>query len=117
MNLSFEKGSFVGIALKSKYNLYAQSWAFTCFLMAKYPNQFIDYQEKIAERIAKVGKKETASNKDDLLLLLACLDKELPVLERGFGEYMDGYQKTEDPLVKRYIEIYEAWRDLLESHL
>jgi len=107
---SFEKGSFVGIALKSKYNLYAQSWAFTCFLMAKYPSQFVDYQEKIAEKITKEDKK------DNLTLLLACLGKNLLDLGKEFDEYMRGYQKTEDPFVKRYIEVYDIWRDLLESH-
>ncbi|MCX5667281.1 MAG: hypothetical protein NTY34_03090 [Candidatus Omnitrophica bacterium] len=107
----FEKGSFVGIALKSKYNLYAQSWAFTCFLMAKYPSQFVDYQKKIAEKITKEDKK------DNLTLLLACLGKNLSDLGKEFDEYMRGYQKAEDPFVKRYIEVYDVWRDLLESHL
>ena len=107
----FEKGSFAGVILNSKYNLYAQSWAFTRFLMAKYPSQFIDYQEKIAEKIAKEDKK------DNLTLLLACLGKDLSDLEKEFNEYMRGHQKAEDPFVKRYIEVYNVWRDLLESHL
>jgi hypothetical protein len=107
---NFEKGSFVGTALKSKYGLYAQSWAFTCFLMAKYPGQFLDYQEKIAEMIKQEEKK------DNLTLLLACLGKSLPELSKEFEEYMLGYQKAEDPFVKRYVEVYDVWRDLLESH-
>ncbi len=106
----FEKGSFVGTVLKSKYGLYAHSWAFTCFLMAKYPSQFFDYQERIAEKITEEEKK------DNLTLLLACLGKDLPDLEKEFDEYMLGYKKTEDPYVKRYMEVYAVWSDLLESH-
>ena len=113
----FEKGSFNGVVLKSKYNLYAQSWAFTCFLMTKYPDQFIDYQKKIAEKIAKEDKKGIKSKQDNLTLLLACLNKNLPDLEKEFDLYMSSYKKTEDPFVKRYMEMYDIWRDLLESHL
>jgi len=113
---SFEKGSFVGVALKSKYSLYAQSWAFTSFLIDKYPSQFTDYQEKMAEEIALEDKKEAKPKKDDLALLLTCLNKDLQGLEKEFDEYMLGRQKITDPFVKRYIEIYDIWRDLLESH-
>jgi len=114
---NFEKGSFTGIAPKAKYNLYAQSWAFTCFLMAKYQKQFMDYQQKMARRFAGETAQNPPVKKDDLALLLECLDKDLPTLEKEFREYMDGYQKVEDPFVKRYIEFYNIWRDLLESHL
>jgi hypothetical protein len=112
----FEKGSFVGVVLKSKYNLYAQSWAFTCFLMDKYPGQFFDYQEKMAKKIVTEDEKDERSKKDNLTLLLECLNKDLPGLEKEFDEYMRGHKKTEDPFIKRYIEVYDVWRDLLESH-
>lgn len=114
---NFEKGSFVGIVPESKYNLYAQSWAFTSFLMDKYQKEFIEYQKKMADRLAKENRQGSAANKDDLSLLLACLNKDLAALEKEFKDYMDSYQKAENPFVKRYIEFYDIWKDLLESHL
>lgn len=113
---SFEKGSFIGVSLKSKYNLYAQSWSFTRFLMDKYPAQFAEYQKEMSEKMAHESKKEAQEEKDNLTMLLACLNKDLPTLEKEFNEYMLIQPKMTDPFVKRYMENYEIWQDLLDSH-
>ena len=113
---NFEKGSFVGVIPKAKYPLYAQSWAFINFLIARYPDQFIEYQKKMAGTVAGKGKDEKTALKDDLTLLLACLNKDLPTIEKEFGEYMSSYPKADDPFVKEYMEYYEIWRDLMEVY-
>jgi hypothetical protein len=87
---------------------YAQSWLFTSFLMAKYYDQFIEYQKKMAE--------PKNAGRDNLALLLLCLKKDLPTLENEFLEYAKTYPRAEDPSVKRYVENYSVWADLLSSH-
>ena len=114
---SFERGSFTGVLMSAKYDLYAQSWAFVHFLMDKYPAQFIVYQQKIADRvrIRNAGAESAPSEKDDFSLLLACLGMDLETLEKEFSDYMSTFEKVEDPFVKRYMEIYEIWHDLMGS--
>jgi hypothetical protein len=106
---NFEKGSFVGITNEAKYNSYAQSWILTNFLMAKYPLQFIDYQKKMAA--------SKTSGQDSLEMLLKSLNMSLPQLEKELAEYAKTYPKAEDPFVKRYMEHYSIWEDLLRSHV
>ena len=105
---NFEKGSFNGIMPEAVYNSYAQSWLFTNFLMTKYQDQFIEYQKKMAE--------SATAGQDNLAILLKLLNKDLPTLENEFLEYAKTYPKADDPFVKRYMENYEIWADLLSSH-
>lgn len=104
---SFKMGSFPGLASHATLNSYAQSWAFTTFLMDKYPEGFMDYQKKASSK--DVGKKE------EIALLLESLNKDLPVLEREFREYMSAYQPVEDPYVERFMRYHEIWKELLET--
>jgi hypothetical protein len=110
---SFKMGSFPGLCLKSMLVSYAQSWAFTTFLVNRYPDQFIEYQRILAD---KRNEKETkVKAEDELNILLKCLNKDLPTLEKEFKEYMDTYPKAEDPDVKRFIRYHQVWEDLLRS--
>ena len=103
---NFKMGSFPGLSSQAMLDAYAESWALTTFLMNKYPSQFIDYQDKMA---AQVHKK--LEEKDDLKLLLASLNKDLPALEKEFKEFMATYGKAEDPDIKRFMKFHEIFND------
>jgi len=103
---NFKMGSFPGLSSQAMLDAYAESWALTTFLMNKYPSQFIDYQDKMA---AQVHKK--LEEKDDLKLLLASLNKDLPTLEKEFKEFMATYGKAEDPDIKRFMKFHEIFND------
>lgn len=105
---AFKKGSFYGLSYEGAINAYAESWALTSFLMSQYPEQFIGYQEKMA------GMKP-GENVDEIALLLKYLNKDLPTLEKEFGDFMRSYRKVEDPDVKSFMELYNVWRDLIEK--
>lgn len=96
---NFEKGSFRGITLKSVLRSYSQSWAFATFLMNRYPEQFIEFQDKMARK-----KDEKEAGKENLIILLECLNKDLPALEKEFRDYMATYAKVEDPLIERFMK-------------
>ena len=113
---NFKRGSFSGLNYQSMLDGYAESWAFTKFLMDRYPAQFIDYQNKMADRL--VQKRIAQASEDDFNLLLKCLNKDLPVLEKEFKEYMTHFAKTDDPEVKRVLEyenVYEEFRNVNEK--
>lgn len=110
---NYKIGSFMGLSSKAMVNAYGHSWAFTIFLMNKYPDKFIDYQIKVADEI---GKKEPKSaEKDTLKLLLTTLNKDLPTLEREFKDFMATYPKAEDPFVKQYMRYQQVWDDFYNS--
>lgn len=104
---SFKKGSFSGLSHEGVINSYAQSWALTTFLIDKYPDQFMEYQKRMSELKPEDGT-------DEMALLLKSLNKDLPTLEKEFGEFMKAYPKVEDPDVKGFMELYNVWRDLIE---
>jgi hypothetical protein len=104
---SFKVGSFRGLTYTAKLDAYAESWAFTAFLMDRYPDGFMDYQIKMAQ----VSKGE----KDELALLLGSLNKDLPALEKEFSDYMNTCEKADDPDVERYMRYYNIWSDLMQS--
>lgn len=103
---NFRVGSFPGLVHKAALASYAQSWALTSFMMAKYPDQFIGYQIRFATEKPKDGE-------EDLQWLLKALGKDLPTLEREFAEYMKTYPQAEDPDVKEYMRYYKVWDDLM----
>lgn len=105
---NFKMGSFPGLCSKAQLDSYAQSWAFTSFLMTKYRDQFMEFQNKKADMIVRGDEKE------ELDLLLKSLNKDLPALEKEFREHMAAYKKVEDPYVTavmRYEKIRESYRD------
>ena len=104
---SFKIGSFRGLTHKAKLDAYAESWAFTTFLMNKYPDGFMDYQIAMA--------KDVAVQKDDLGILLKSLGKDLPSIEKEFVEYMRSYETVDDPDVASFMKYYNIWSDLLQS--
>jgi len=103
---NFKMGSFPGLSSQAMLNSYAESWALTTFLMNKYPNQFIDYQGKMSTQVNK-----KLEGKDDLKLLLASLNKDLPTLEKEFEGFMATYEKAEDPDVKRFMEFHDIFNN------
>ncbi|MFA6609819.1 MAG: hypothetical protein WCT15_03100, partial [Candidatus Omnitrophota bacterium] len=103
--MNFKIGSFPGLAFGSVLDSYAESWALTNFLMAKYPDQFMEYQRLISQK--KPGK-----GQDELELLLKTLKTTLPTLEKEFMDYMATYKQVEDPYVKRFMRHHDVWNDL-----
>ncbi|OGW85811.1 MAG: hypothetical protein A2987_05950 [Omnitrophica bacterium RIFCSPLOWO2_01_FULL_45_10] len=108
--MSFKMGSFPGLSSEAMRNAYAESWAFTTFLMSKYPGEFMDYQMKMAQIMPK-------KEKDELAGLLESLNKDLPAVEKEFREYMEAFDKADDPYVASYMRYYKVWEDLLQSNL
>ena len=112
---NFKKGSFSGLNYQSMLDGYAESWGFTKFLMERYPAQFIDYQNRMADRLMQ--KKIAEASEDDFNLLLKCLNKDLPALETEFKEYMTRFERVDDPMVKRVLEyekMYDEFRNVHE---
>ncbi|MBP7056402.1 MAG: hypothetical protein KBB52_06085 [Candidatus Omnitrophica bacterium] len=103
---AFKKGSFVGLSYEGIINAYAESWALATFLITKYPDQFAEYQKKMAEVRSDQGV-------DEIDILLKCLGKDLPTLEKEFRDFMKTYDKVEDPDVKAFMELQNVWGDLL----
>lgn len=101
----FRMGSFPGLAHKGILNAYAQSWAFTAFLMDRYPEEFISFQKKMAETRPK-------DDDEELAWLLEAVNKDLPTLEKEFREYMDTYEKVDDPYVRQVTRWREIWDNL-----
>ena len=116
---SFKIGSFPGLCPKAQINSYAESWAFTNFLMAKYPDKFMAYQLVLSERAADKTGSGKMKDQEDLNLLLKTLNKDLPTVEEEFRIYMATYPKAEDPFVKRFLryeKIKEAYEDVFRRH-
>jgi hypothetical protein len=101
-------GSFVGLCPADMLNAYGESWALASFLMARYPDQFMDYQNEIATKHLK-------KDEDTLPVLLKCLNKDTKTVEKEFRDYMKGYEKMDDPDVKRYMRYYNLWDDFIKS--
>lgn len=99
----FKMGSFPGIVPKAQYGAYAQSWALASFLMAKYPDGFMEFQRGIANDPLKKGE-------DKLDRLLLCLKKDLPSLEAESRAFMRTYPQADDPAVKQFMKYEEIYR-------
>jgi hypothetical protein len=102
---SFKIGSFPGLSHKGMLTSYAESWALANFLMAKYPERFMEYQLSII-------KKTPGGDQDEMELLLKTLGKDLPTLEKELTDYMKTYKPAEDPYIKRFMKHYDVWNDL-----
>jgi hypothetical protein len=99
----YKMGSFPGVSSEAMLNLYAQSWAFVTFLMEKYPKEFIDYQKKMAEK--------TAQDYEDINWLLQSLGKDLRTVDKEFTEYMNKFEKLEDPFVRHFEKLYNIFNE------
>ncbi|MBN1872316.1 MAG: hypothetical protein JW800_07065 [Candidatus Omnitrophica bacterium] len=97
----YKMGSFPGVSSEATLHLYAQSWAYTTFLMDRYPEGFMKYQEMMA------GKAATGA--DDLNWLLDSLGKDLREVDREFISYMDDFPEIEDPFVKHFERMYNIF--------
>jgi hypothetical protein len=69
--------------------------------MEKYPNEFMAYQKKMAEKTAGEG--------EDIKWLLESLGKNKEEVDREFLEYMSTYKKIDDPDVKYFEELYNIF--------
>lgn len=99
--MAYKIGSFPGVYSKAMLDLYAQSWAFVSFLMKKYPKEFIDYQNRLAGKDAK--------GSEDVSWLSEALGKDLRAIEKEFTEFMDTYEKLEDPSVRHFDRLYHIY--------
>ena len=61
----------------------------------------MEYQERLA--------KEMAKGHQDIDWLLEAVGKDLKALEKEFIEYMDTYEKLEDPDVKAFVKLYNMF--------
>jgi len=99
----YKIGSFPGVCPDAMLYLYAQSWAFVTFLMARYPDEFMDYQIKMA--------KDAAEELQDIEWLLAATGKKLKVLQQEFEAYMNTYEEVEDPYIRDYMRVRSIFKD------
>jgi len=106
--LTFYKiGSFPGMYAMAMLNAYAQSWAFTTFLMEKYPHSLLVYMEKTASEIVR-------TDQEDLDLLLSCLGKDAKTIDQEFLNFMqEKYKQLEDPFVKQTVFIHNLFKEFL----
>ena len=99
----YKMGSFPGVYSETMLYLYAESWAFVSFLMEKYPEEFMEYQRKMAQ--------ESAQEYEDITWLLEFLNKDLRVVEEEFLAYMATFEELEDPFVSHFEKLYFMFRD------
>lgn len=99
--MQYKMGSFPGVFPKAALHLYAQSWALVTFLMEKYPEQFMAYQEKMTQKLAE--------GYEDVEWLQEALGKDLKTLEQEFIEYMDTYEKLEDPYLSNLVKLHNIF--------
>ncbi len=98
----YKMGSFPGVAPQAMLYAYAQSWAFVHFLMNCYPDEFIEYQEKLSH--------EAPEKMEDLNWLLAVLGADLRGIEKEFLEYMKQFPEMEDPEVNWVLLKHKIFR-------
>lgn len=95
-------GSFPGVYAEAMLDAYAQSWAFVTFLMHRYPEEFMNYQMKMA--------KETPKGNEDFQWLLEALGKQdARTLQEEFIAYMKEYQELEDPFLEQIDKMTEIF--------
>lgn len=99
----YKIGSFPGVYPAAMLDAYAQSWAFVTFLIDRYPDEFMEYQDRIA--------KQPAQKQKDIEWLIESIGKDLRELEKEFAGYMDRYEGLEDPFVKRFEKLYNIFQE------
>ena len=99
----YKIGSFPGVCMEGMLYSYAQSWALVTFLMDRYPKEFMEYQNKMAQR--------TAKDWEDIAWLLSLLGKDIRTLEAEFAEYMKKFEKLEDPDVDQFMHLYNIFNE------
>ncbi|MFH1782730.1 MAG: hypothetical protein ABH848_03840 [Candidatus Omnitrophota bacterium] len=99
---NYKLGSFPGVYSGIMLDMYAQSWAFVNFLMDNYKDEFVKYQNKLAE----VKTEES----EDVEWLFEILGKDSKTLQKEFLAYMDDYEEIEDPNIERFVNIYNIFQ-------
>jgi hypothetical protein len=99
----YKIGSFPGMYPEAMFYAYAQSWALFTFLMDRYPEEFLRYQEKMAS--------EKAEGQQDISWLLEETGKDVRTLQDEFTAYMDGYDKLEDPFAVTYEKLLNIFNE------
>jgi len=99
----YKMGSFPGVCPEAMLYAYAQSWALVYFLMDRYPDRFMEYQDRFSRGKPKED--------EDIIWLTEAVGKDLRSLEAEFLEYMDQFDELEDPFVKRF----DKWNDIFNE--
>ncbi|MBL7068855.1 MAG: hypothetical protein ISS34_03255 [Candidatus Omnitrophica bacterium] len=92
----YKMGSFPGVCPEAMLYAYAQSWALVYFLMDRYPDRFMEYQDRLT--------RETPKEDEDIRWFLEALGKDLRTLEGEFLEYMAQFDELEDPFIKKFVK-------------
>ena len=71
--------------------------------MEKYPKEFMAYQNRMTE--------ETAKQQEDIKWLLQALGKDLKTIQREFEEYMNKFEKLDDPDVAHFIKLHKLFTE------
>jgi hypothetical protein len=108
---SFKMGSFIGLCEKAKLSSYGESWALVYFLMNRYRDKFLEFQEKMAD----AGSRKI-DQKEQLKVLLESLGKDLPSLEKEFRDYMATLPKADDRYVRMFMRYNDIWQKFLTIH-
>jgi hypothetical protein len=99
----YKMGSFPGVCTKGMLYSYAQSWALVTFLMDRYPEQFMEYQRRMAGT--------TAKGFEDITWLVASTGKDIRALEAEFTDYMKRFNEAEDPDVDEFMSLYNIFNE------
>lgn len=115
--MGFKRGSFSGLDFEAVLNAYAESWALTYFFMTKYRSQYIEYLREMADIRSKRG--EAAKTADEVAVLIKCIGRDLPTIDKEFRDYMKSLPKIDDPDIKKFLRYEEigdrykqVWREI-----
>lgn len=104
---TFRVGSFPGLSSKSMLYAYAQSWAFCHFLMAKYPEGFMAFQDRMI--------RETPGDQGiELAWFTEAIGKDQQALDDEFAAYL-GQFPPEDSLLVKQMKTFLDLRDELTT--
>ncbi|MBI3997106.1 MAG: hypothetical protein HY352_05535 [Candidatus Omnitrophica bacterium] len=104
---TFRVGSFPGLSSKSMLYAYAQSWAFCHFLMAKYPEGFMTFQDRMI--------RETPGDQGiELTWFTEAIGKDQHTLDEEFAAYLEQFP-PEDSLPVKQMKAFLDLRDELTT--
>ncbi len=109
---TFRMGSFPGITTQSQLYAYAQSWALCHFLMQRYPDRFLVFQDHLA--------RERPKNQDEeLRWFVDAMGTDQRALEAEFFQYVDSLPEQDSFRMQQIQVFLTLLKDLefLESRL
>jgi hypothetical protein len=103
----YKIGSFPGMCNEAVIKAYAQSWAFTTFLLDQYPEELVSYMERAASETVR-------TDKEELSLFLECMNKDAKEINNEFVAYVNKkYEKLDDPMVKQLLYMHELFKEFM----